>query len=43
MLVDLQRKLLVAIPEIEPKPGKNRDFSGDLNELFLKELELNDR
>ncbi|CAM4186445.1 DUF4175 family protein [Gillisia limnaea] len=42
MFVDVQRGLLLAIPEPEPMPGKRKNFSGEINELFLKELELND-
>ncbi|MFN4763016.1 tryptophan-rich sensory protein [Gillisia sp. Q332] len=43
MFVKVQRGLLLAIPTTEPTPGKRRAFSGDINELLLKELELNDR
>ncbi len=43
IFVNVQRGLLLAIPEPEPTPGKRRRFSGKINELLLKELEQNDR
>ncbi|MGM0391654.1 MAG: tryptophan-rich sensory protein [Bacteroidota bacterium] len=42
IFVNVQRGLLLAIPEPEPTPGKRRIFSGKINELLLKELEQND-
>lgn len=39
----IQRGLLLALPEPEPPLYKDRIFTGDLDELLLKELELNDR
>ncbi len=42
MFLNVQRGLLLAIPEPEPTPGKRKNFSGEINDLFLKELELND-
>lgn len=43
VLKDVQRGLLMALPAPEPEPGKGKDYRGKINELLLKELELNDR
>lgn len=43
ILVQVQRGLLAALPKPEPSPGKTKNYSGEINELLLKELELNVR
>lgn len=38
----LQRGLILAIPQHKPEPGKELSSGGELNDLFLKELEIHD-
>lgn len=42
-LKQVQRGLLKALPKPEASPGKGKNYTGDVNKLLLKELELNDR
>lgn len=42
-LMKVQDGLLKALPKPKANPGKGRNFSGELNNLLLKELEQNDQ
>tara|TARA_R100000935_G_scaffold58788_1_gene97979 strand:- start:113 stop:2314 length:2202 start_codon:yes stop_codon:yes gene_type:complete len=39
----VQKGLLLALPKPTPDPVKSKNFESEINKLFLKELELNDR
>ncbi|MBZ9729390.1 tryptophan-rich sensory protein [Salegentibacter sp. JZCK2] len=41
LLAEVQKGLLQALPKDSPEPGKRSIFGGKLNDLLLKELELN--
>lgn len=41
-LIEVQKGLLKALPKPDASPGKGENYTGEINKLFLKELELND-
>ncbi|TVZ27627.1 hypothetical protein JM83_2677 [Gillisia sp. Hel_I_86] len=43
ILGEVQKGLLSALPKPTPDPAKKKGFESEINNLFLKELELNDR
>jgi len=43
MLRETQRGLFLALPKPKPDPRKSKNFQSEINNLFLKELELYDR
>jgi hypothetical protein len=43
MIIEVQKGLLKTIPDLNPEPQHQRGFGGKLNELVLKELELNEQ
>ncbi len=42
-LRETQKGLLLALPKPTPDAGKSKNFQSEINDLFLKELELHDR
>lgn len=42
LIIEVQKGLLKALPEVAPEPQQKYGFGGKLNELVLKELELNE-
>jgi hypothetical protein len=42
IIIETQKGLLQALPEAKSEPQKRTAFSGKINDLLLKELELND-
>ncbi|WP_010232426.1 hypothetical protein [Gillisia marina] len=42
-LRETQKGLLLALPKPTPDAGKSKNFQSEINNLFLKELELHDR
>jgi hypothetical protein len=43
MIIEVQKGLLKTIPDLNPEPQLQGGFGGKLNELVLKELELNEQ
>ncbi|PKD18307.1 hypothetical protein APR41_03915 [Salegentibacter salinarum] len=41
LISEVQKGLMQALPKVSPEPGKRNGFSDKLNDLLLKELELN--
>ncbi|EZH72246.1 hypothetical protein ATO12_25260 [Aquimarina atlantica] len=42
ILIEVQRGLFYALPELQPNPSKKKVLTGEINELLLKELQIHD-
>ncbi|WP_109097408.1 tryptophan-rich sensory protein [Aquimarina sp. AU58] len=42
ILIEVQRGLFYALPELQPNPFKKKVLIGEINELLLKELQIHD-